>query len=145
MNLVTLRTTIETYLYSNWSTTPIVWENIDNINLTDASQNILTKGTDPFIALEIRVFNSTTITVPGHCIRYAGALEFAVFTREGIGGRTGDALTDSLIALFERKHLGTLPDVVRFKNIITSTKYDTPSGWRVNEISFAFEFERFSS
>jgi hypothetical protein len=143
MTLTEARAAIEVYLNTNWTTTPIVWENVHNIDFTSPAQGKLPAGQDPFISLEIFLHNSDTITVPAHCIRYPGTLEFGVFTKQGTGGRSGDEFVDDLIALFENKHIGAHPKKVRTYNIVSAIKYHTKSGWYVNQISFSFKFERY--
>ena len=143
MTLTEARTTLETYLHANWLETPIVWENVGDVLSSTPPSGSLQAGTYPFISLEIFVHNSDTITVPGHCIRYPGTLEFGVFTKQGVGGRAGDVLVDDLISLFENKHIGTHPNRVRTNNIVSAIKYNTKAGWYVHQISFAFKFERY--
>jgi hypothetical protein len=137
------RQALETALYTSWTETPIVWENVDDIHFSGPNQHQLTLGSDPFIAIEIFIHTSQTITVPGHCIRYPGTLEFGVFTKSGTGGKPSDELLDDLIEIFENRNFGAAPDRIRVKNIVTSVKYHNNSGWYVSKISFAFQFERY--
>lgn len=143
MTLYEARSVIQGYLHTNWTDTPIVWENVQDLDFASPTQTPLLLGQDPFISLEIFVHNSQTITVPGHCIRYPGTLEFGVFTKTQTGGHPGDQLVDTLIGLFENKGLGSAGSRIRVRNIVTTVKYRIDSNWYVHRISFAFQFERF--
>jgi hypothetical protein len=137
--------TLEVYLNSNWAATDIAWENVDAIDPDTAGQQYLQDGQNAFISVEIWVHTSETITVPGSCIRYPGTLEFAVFLKEGTGTREAATRIDELISLFENQTLIS-PDTgdrIRVRNITTTAKYRTASGWFVSQIGFAFYFERY--
>ena len=145
MTFADARKTLEVYLYSNWSTTEIAWQNADALDPDTAGMNYLREGQNSFISADIFVHTSQTITVPGSCIRYPGTLEFAVFSKEGTGTREAAGHIDALIALFENKTL-TSPDtgeVIRVRNITTTNTYITAAGWFVSLIGFSFYFNRY--
>ena len=146
MKLSEAGSTLRQYLKTNWvdgavQKTPIAWENIDPIDFA-GDQKPLEKGQTPWLSVEFFPHSSQTITVPGHCIRYYGTLEFGVFVKDG-KGTPGDPFIDDLVDLFENQTLGTVGQRLRVKNIVSTTKYHTTSGWYVHRISFAFQFERF--
>jgi len=146
MKLSEAGSALRQYLNTNWvdgaaQKTPIAWENVDPIDF-QGTQKPLEKGQDPWLSVEIMPHGSETITVPGHCIRYYGTLEFGVFVKEN-RGTPGDPYIDDLIELFENKTLGLPGNKLRVKNIVSTTKYHNTAGWYVHRISFAFQFERF--
>lgn len=145
MTLTDAKKTLEVYLNTNWSATDIAWENVDALDPDVAGQQYLITAQNAFISVEIWVHTSETITVPGSCIRYPGTLEFGVFLKEGTGTRIAANHIDALIALFENQTLIS-PDTgdrIRVRNITTTAKYRTSSGWFVSQIGFSFYFERY--
>ena len=145
MTFAEARAAIEVYLNTNWTQTPIAWQNVEEIDFSAPGQPLLRDGTDAFIAVEIFIHTSQTITVPGSCVRYPGTLEFGVFVKEGTGARTAAELTDDLIALFENKNIGTAPNVIRLRNMTSTETYTEEDGWFVSLVGFAMYFERFIS
>ena len=145
MTFTEARALLETYLNTNWTQTPIVWQNVEDIDFSAPGQPLLSEGQSPFISIEIFVHTSETITVPGSCIRYPGTLEFGVYAKEGTGARSTSSFTDSLISLFENKTLGVAPNTIRVRNITTTETYTEENGWFVQLIGFSMYFERFIS
>ena len=146
MKLSEANSIVRQYLNTNWvdgvaQKTPIAWENALRIDFA-GDQKPLEKGQNPWLSVEFFPHSSQTITVPGHCIRYYGTLEFGVFVKEN-GEVNGDPFVDDLIDLFENQTLGTVGQRLRVKNIVSTAKYHNPDGWYVHRISFAFQFERF--
>ena len=145
MTFADAKAALEGYLHAQWSATPVVWQNVEDIDFGTTGQPLLSEGQNPFIAVEIFIHTSQTITVPGNCIRYPGSIEFAVYVKEGQGSRQQAALTDQLIALFENTDIGSHPNKIRVRNITTTNTYINESGWYVQLIGFAIYFERFIS
>ena len=142
MNLQTARSTIETYLAANWTHTPIRWQNVQAVTLGTPVQQTLEFGQTDYLAADIDIIDSRTVTVPARCIRYGGLLIFSVCVKQGKGASIVDQYGDQLINLFENKTLGTSPDVLRIRNLTGSTIYNAETSWYVNLLQFAFYFNR---
>ena len=139
------RKLIEVYLASNWSQTPIQWENVESRDNTSASREILEFGQADYLSVDIDFIGSRTITVPAHCIRYSCLLVLSVHVKEGKGAAVVDGYSDALIGLLENKTLPGSDSPVRIRNITGEASYYTETGWYVSETQFSFWFDRYTS
>lgn len=142
MNYVQASTALQVYLNSNWSATPLAFNNVEERNWTAVGQPILPEGDSDYVTLRTHIPSSTYITVPGHCRRYFGTLFLAVAVRKGTGTRTMETYITDLIALFEGKTLSTADGELRVWTLTGNAEYEL-NDWFVNEIAFGFSFERF--
>lgn len=89
MNKAGIRQAIEGRLKSNWSTTPIAW---DNIVFTPPAAS-------PFIRLTILLSEETQISMlKGY--RQSGYIDIGIFCPEGSGTNTAYVYADSLSTIF---------------------------------------------
>ena len=145
MNLKEARKLIEVYLATNWTSTAIKWENVESRDMRFPARQILEFGQDDYLAADIDIIGSRTITVPAHCIRYSGLLITSICVKEGKGASLSDGYTDTLIGLLENKTLQGTSDTLRIRNITGSATYYSDTGWFVSETQFSFYFNRFVS
>lgn len=145
MNLNEARKIIEVQLADNWSYTPIKWQNVENRNLSIPAQQVLEFGTDDYLAVDVDIFSSLTITVPASCIRYSGEIITSLCVKEGKGAAILDQYATFLINILENKTLPGDSDPVRVRNITGSALYRAAPGWYVRETRFSFFFNRFVS
>jgi hypothetical protein len=134
---------ITEYLTANWSTTPIVWPNLEPRDYSAVGQPLLPRGTTDYVALRSHGTGSQTITVTGSCVRYMGQLFVAVCVKEGTGVRTAKGYVDSLVDLLENQTLTNADGDVRMGTISGPTEYPSENGWFVSEFALMFAFEKF--
>jgi hypothetical protein len=135
---------IAQHLVSRWTSTPIVWENVNPQNLQAAGQPLLPAGVADYVAVRDVGRGSQTITVPAACTQVSRQLFLAACVKAGTGTRKAQAMVDGLIALFENTVLRGNPGegVVRFRDYTGPATYLAPNGWYVAEVGFMFQFEK---
>jgi len=139
MNLAEARQTIETYLNTNWSHTPIVWENTDSYAF-DGSQPFLPSGDAHYLHTSIRWNGTEPHAVPADgCKITEGVLSFRINIKKSIGTKYLEEYTDYLMGLFQSKPVSSVDGSVRFQNTSSTVEYNT-TGWYVREVSFNFWF-----
>lgn len=135
--------TIYQALAQNWTSTPIAWHNVDPRNFSDPGQPLLPDGTDDYLAVRVDLHGGKTITVPGHCIRYAGQLSVGVCVRERTGTRQAKAYLDDLAGLLENHRLVSSYGSLLVSPLANQGDYFTENGWYVLEAAFPIHFERY--
>lgn len=129
-------------LASLWTTTPIAWRNVDPRNYADPSQPLLPDGDSDYISVSVDIFSSTTLTVPGNCIRYAGQVALGICVPERTGTRTAKTYLSQLCALLENQRLRTDAGSVAVSTLANQGSYISENGWYVLEAAFPLYFER---
>ena len=145
MNLLTAQALIETYLSTNWTATPVAYENVEARNWTATGQPLLPEGDVDYVTLRTEFRGSETITIPGRCIRYYGGLYPAVCVKDGSGTRTALGYAKDLTALLESKEIPSADGMLRVWTLAGTQKYRPSADWFVVELSFNFSFERYIS
>ena len=135
---------ITEYLSDHWTTTPIVWPNLEPREFTAIGQPLLPRGNKDYVALRSHGTGSQTITVTGSCVRYSGQLFVSACVKEGTGVRLAKGYVDELVEMLENKTLKNADGAVRMGNITGPAAYPAPNGWFVHEFSILFYFERFT-
>ena len=145
MEVRAARALLEQYLNTNWSYTPIRWQNVEAVNLGSPSQPLLPQGDTNYLGVDIDLVGTRVITVPGYCRRRFGQLIFSVFIKEASGAGLADDYIDKLINLFEYQTFGTAPERLRVHNVTGHVNYYVDSGWFVSQSRLAFDFNKFFS
>lgn len=135
---------IAQHLVTNWTSTPLVWENTSPLNFNAAGQPLLPAGEVDYVAVRDIGRGSQTITVPAACTQVSRQLFLAACVKAGTGTRKAQTMVDDLIALFENTVLrGDAGEgVVRFQDYTGPATYLAPNGWYVAEVGFMFHFEK---
>lgn len=129
---------IESYLDTNWTFTPIAYENVPPMDLSDPQRPILSKGTDPYIAVNLFYNDSGAAEVGVAPLKRTwGNLAIDFHTREGKGATANTTNIDNLCNLFEYT---TISDIV-FKNM-TILRPVTAEGWYITPTMLRFYFNR---
>lgn len=135
MSLEQIRKDLETYVDTNWSATPVVYENTEPLDFSIAGAPPLTDGDKDYILMEIDIESTTTISVPAECLRHTGYLVMALHVKEDTGAQASFALVDQLDALFTYQRIGS----VEVKNRLAVTGSPLGNGWVVYPVQWYFE------
>ena len=123
---------------ASWSFTPIVYENVPAVDLTDVARAPLAEGILPFIAVKyfFNVSSAAEIGV-GAIKRSWGNLAVDFHSKEDTGSSVNQANIDNLTNIFEYK---TISDIV-FRDI-TILRPVTAKGWYITPTMLRFYFNR---
>ena len=129
---------IEAQFSANWTFTPIAYENVPPLDLTEAARPPLAEGSDPFIALKIFFGMSAAAEVGINAIRRSwGNLAVDFYTKEDLGSSINQTNIDNLTNIFEYT---TISDIV-FRDI-TILRPVTAEGWYITPTMLRFYFNR---
>lgn len=138
-HLFTFKSLIEQRLAANWSTTPILYENM-NI------EQISTNGQQPesFVYCEIVPYSNQQISLGGEgerLYRTEGFLYLHVFTPMGRGAGLADTYMDTLAAIFRGKEFSGVVcyDVTQFGE---SGKGDDDGRYWRTSLQCRFEYDQ---
>lgn len=145
MDILSAQTLLETYFNTNWTATPVVYENVEARNWTATGQPLLPEGETSYVTFRTEYGRTEFITVPGRCRRQHGVLYPAVCVRTATGTRTALTYAKDLVALLEGKELEATDGVLRLRSMGGTQKYRPSEGWLVVEMAFNFSFERYVS
>lgn len=143
MDVLSCSALLESYIGTNWSDTPVAYENVDARNWTEVGQPLLPDGTEDYLAVRQHIQKSEYITVPGTCRRYFGTLYTGIMTRDGTGTRNAEGHAKKLIELFEGIEISSPDGMLRMWSLTGSHKYRPAEGWYAIELAFNFSFERY--
>ena len=143
MEIRDARKLLEQYLSTNWTYTPIHWQNVEAVNLGTPSLPLLPQGDVNYLQIDVDFVNSRAITVPANCRRRFGQLVFTVFVKENTGAGLADDYIDKIIALFEYKTLGSGNERLRVHNVTGHVNFYIDTGWFVAQSRLAFDFNKF--
>jgi hypothetical protein len=135
--------TVYQILAQNWSLTPLAWHNVDARNYTLPGQPLLPDGTEDYLAVRLDIHAATTLTVPGHCIRYAGQLSLGICVKERTGTRQAKTYLSELADLLENQRLVSEHGTLMVSPLSNQGDYFAENGWYVLEAAFPIHFERY--
>lgn len=92
-----LQSAIYTYIETNWTDSPITFENTP----------WKPPESDPWIRVSMFPYDAENVGLGTHCVRIRGDIIIQVFVRYDVGTGSAYALVDSVKALLENKLLGT--------------------------------------
>lgn len=129
---------IEAQFNTSWTFTPIAYENVPPLDLTDVNRPALSEGTDPFIAIKLFFNASAAAEIGVGAIRRSwGNLAVDFFTKEDLGSSINQTNIDNLTNIFEYT---TISDIV-FRDI-TILRPVTAEGWYITPTMLRFYFNR---
>ena len=134
---------IATYLSSNWTATPIAWENVDPRAFSMPGQPLLPDGTADYLQVRSYEVSNRTVTIPAHCIRSHVQLQISVCVKAGSGVRKAKKHLSDLVNLLENATIGASGSQIRFGTLIGSAGYFSDNGWYIRDAAFPFYFERY--
>ena len=140
MKINDARRAIETYLNTNWTETPIDFENVESRDLSLAGQPLLWEGQNPFLAFDLDIIGSRQISAYPACMRFNGSIDLKVCVKEGTGPGYSTELCDDLLALFQDKVLYHSTEEIRVGTASGPIDYVTSAGWYVQQLQFPFFF-----
>lgn len=133
---------LQEYMDTQWVTTPVVYENVEEKGWTLPGQPLLPTGKNDYIHVKIETYSSQAITVPAVCRRDRGGVEVTVFVREETGSRKLKQYLDSLVSLLEYKEFSAGDTGLRVQQVVSQMTYATDDGWYVGRITFSMFFNR---
>ena len=142
MNLAQADKVIAEFLASRWTTTPIVWPNVEARNFQVAGHPMLPQGEVDYISIRTAGEGSRTIVLGGGCVRYTGVMYLASCVKEGTGVRLAKERLSDLIVLFENAQLSSQYGTIRMGSISGPIGYPAQGGWYIEEAGFMFTFDR---
>ncbi len=127
---------IESYLTTNWATTPIQFENVeakDPVNPT----KLLSEGTSPYIYCAIAYSDSNAAEVGGALKRTSAVIHIEVRVRDGKGTRLAQSYISSFQQLLEYTNISDA-------KIRGSSSRDgfSSGGWYILPVAFKFRYDR---
>lgn len=137
MGLEAIANTLESYLDTNWTSTPIAWANVEALDYDSAGQPKLTETDDPFIYFELNNVGSQAVEVTPNCVRYWGLIQIHVYIKEFDGVRPAQQYIDSLNVLFQYKEVSG----IRVKNFNYEGPVRLEQGWVLFTCVWPFETE----
>lgn len=143
MRLDDAEAAVYTLLATRWTATPLAWHNVDPRNFIVPGEPLLPDGDADFIAVRLDIFGSTTLTVPGNCIRYSGQLALGICVKERTGTRQAKTYLADLSALLENQTIKSSDGAIRVSTLSNTADYFAENGWYVLEATFPLYFERY--
>lgn len=138
MNGEQIRATLETHIQSNWSLTPVAFENTDPVDFSSSDGELLPDQSADYIELNIDISSSPTVTVPADCVRHTGFLLVTVWVREDTGSRQAQVYMDELEKLLSYR---TLDSALRVKGRFGGSGTNMRNGWVAYACQWEFETE----
>lgn len=134
---------VYTLLSTRWSQTPLSWHNVDERDYSVPGEPLLPDGDRDYISVRLDIFGSTTLTVPGNCIRYGGQLALGICVKERTGTRQAKTYLADLSALLENQTIKSSDGSIRVSTLSNTADYFAENGWYVLEATFPLYFERY--
>lgn len=130
--------TIQSQFQTNWTYTPVAYDNVEPRDFSDPVQPLLSDLQTPYIGVKVLFEESYAAeTGPNAIKRTWGSIETSFFTRLSSGASTNSANIDNLSNLFEYKVIGGIV----FKELMVLTPIPT-KGWYVTPTLLRFYFNR---
>ena len=129
---------LEQAISSQWTATPLAWENTPARDYGASGQPMLVDGDKDFVQVSIEFWGNYPVVIPTDCVRYYGAITFDIYVKEDTGSRAAAEYIESLASIYDRKTYSN----VRMGNLTSVGVFTLTEGWVTTTIQFEFEFDR---
>ena len=129
---------LEQAIASQWTSTPLAWENAPAKDFDEAGQPMLVSGDKDFVQVSIEFWGNYAVVIPSDCVRYYGAISFDLYVKEDTGTRAATGYIDELATIYDQKTYSN----VRMRNLSSVGVYKLAEGWVTTTVQFEFEFDR---
>lgn len=129
---------LEQAIASQWTSTPLAWENAPARDFDAAGQPMLVSGDKDFVQVAIEFWGNYPVVIPTDCVRYFGAITFDIYVKEDTGTRAATGYIDDLANIYDQKTHSN----VRMRNLSSVGVFVLAEGWMTTTVQFEFEFDR---